>query len=26
VASGERRPAGESSFMDEGIRQIINKF
>ncbi|MFA5314706.1 MAG: tetratricopeptide repeat protein, partial [Candidatus Omnitrophota bacterium] len=26
VASGERRLAGESSFMDEGIRQIINKF
>lgn len=26
VASGERRPAGESSFMDAGIREIINKF
>jgi len=26
VASGERRPAGASSFMDAGIREIINKF
>ncbi len=25
-ARGERRPADESSFMEEGIRQIINKF